>query len=97
MNRVMVNSAYRIILETDLDITLAAPLNIVYKRPDGVEVTVAAAILSPREIYYDMPAATNSTAGRWLFRASFTLGATVYIGETRHLQVWPAWTPFSGE
>ena len=93
----MVNSAYRLILTTDVDVSAAASRSILVVKPDNTTLTWVAVLLSAREIYYDVPSATNNASGRWLFTPSCVVGGQTYIGETKHLQVSPAWAPFESE
>jgi hypothetical protein len=97
MIRQMVNSAYRLILDPSVDVTLAAARSILVVKPDNTTLTWAAVLLSAREIYYDVPSATNDVAGRWLFTSSCVIGGQTYIGETKHLEIAPAWAPFENE
>jgi len=97
MIRQMINSAYRLIIDPGIDVTLAAARNIHVVKPDNTTVTYAATMLSEREIYVDITSASNNLAGRWLFEAVCSIGGQDYRGETKALIIWPEWTPFENE
>jgi hypothetical protein len=97
MIKQMVNSSYRLILNTEVDVSAAAARSILVVKPDNSTLIWPAVLLSAREIYYDVSWFVNDMAGRWLFTSSCLIGVDVYIGETKHLQVSPAWAPFEDE
>lgn len=93
---ILVNMDWRLILDTKINLT-GAVLTIEYIKPAAtVAVSAAALISGTTKAYIDIAAATNDTAGKWLFRVKAVIAGFVYYSEPVHVDVRPAWFPWPG-
>lgn len=91
---VLVNSSFRLQLDTGINLT-GLTVSIIFRKPNSTtETTVVATITDLTKCYYDFDSATNDTVGKWLFKVKVVDGADTFYSFPVYVNVRDEWHPW---
>jgi hypothetical protein len=82
MSAVFTTQGYLVIvLDTGIDLSLAATTKILYKKPTGVRGEFTATVFETTKLRYQFTNADLDVSGEWQFQAYVTIGGLNAYGE----------------